>query len=166
MTRMKENVLLFSIIATFIIIPFLPSQVLMLTDLILVRLILLGLFLTAINISPQIGMLSLASIAFLFIERNKNKVKHIQTVMQQSTPDSPAIVSIETPNTAPVQPPFNNPVETNISFSPNEESGDNSFSPVANTINQKQILNTESANGSRFAIKQSFNWVNTDIIQG
>jgi len=162
---MKENVLLMVIVASFVIIPFLPWQVLMLTDYIVVRVVLLGLFLTAMNISPQIGMLSLASIGFLFIERNKRKVKHLQKVMQQSTPDSPAIAGIESPETAPAQPSFNKPTESNIPFSPQVDSGDNSFSPVAETLNQKGVLNTETVNGSRFAIKQSFGWVNTNLIQ-
>jgi hypothetical protein len=165
MTRMKENVLLAAILASFVVIPFLPWQVLMLTDFILVRLALLVLFLAAINISPQVGMLSLASISFLFIERNKRKVKHIQSVMQQSTPDSPAIAAIQSPETAPIQPTFNTPVEKNISFSPQDDSGDNSFSPVATTIDQKQVLKTESSDGSRYAIKQAFGWVNTELIQ-
>ena len=165
MTRMKDNVLLACILASFLIIPFLPSQVLMLTDFIFVRVALLVLFLAAINISPQIGMLSLASIAFLFIERNKYKVRHLQSLMQQSTSDSPAIVAIQSPETAPEQPAFNTPVEKNISFSPQEDSGDNSFSPVERSMNQKEVLPTESADGSKFAIKQAFGWVNTDLIQ-
>jgi predicted membrane metal-binding protein len=165
MTRMKENVLLVCILASFLVIPFLPWQILMLTDFILVRVVLLILFLAAINISPQVGMLSLASISFLFIERNKRKVKHIQSVMQQSTPDSPAIAGIQSPETAPEQPAFDTPVEKNISFSPQEDSGDNSFSPVARSMNQKEVLPTESSNGSKFVVEKSFSWVNTDLIQ-
>jgi hypothetical protein len=146
-------------------IPFLPWHVLMLTDYIFVRLFLLLFFIITINISPQAGMLSLAAIAFLFIERNKRKVQHLKQVMQPSTSESPAIQSIQTPDTAPEQPPFDTPVEKNISFSPQEDSGDNTFYPVAKTIDQKQILKTESSDGSRYAIKQMFNWVNTDIVQ-
>ena len=165
MTRMGTNAFLVAILASFIIIPFLPQEILMLSDLLLVRVVLLGVFLTAINISPQIGMLTLASVGFLFIERNKNKVKHLQSMMQQSTPDSPAIQSIQTPETAPAQPAFNTPAEKNVPFSPQEESGDNSFSPVSPTLNQKDVLVTGSADGSRFAIKQAFGWVNTSLIQ-
>jgi hypothetical protein len=166
MTRMKENILLVGILASFIIIPFLPWQILMLTDLILVRILLLSIFLFAISISPQVGILSLASIAFLFIERNRNKVKYIQGVMQNNVSNSEAVNSINTPETAPIQPEFNKPMESNISFSPNNETGDNTFDPVDKTIDQKQVLETESANGSRFVIKQSFDWVKTDLIQG
>ena len=162
---MGTNAFLVAILASFIIIPFLPQEILMLSDLILVRLVLLGVFLMAINISPQVGMLTLASVGFLFIERNKNKVKHLQGLMQQSTPDSPAIQSIQSPETAPAQPTFNTPIEKNIPFSPQEESGDNNFSPVSPTLDQKSVLPTGSTDGSRFAIKQAFGWVNTSLIQ-
>jgi len=165
MTRMGTNAFLVAILASFIIIPFLPHDVLMLSDLLLVRLVLLGVFLTAINISPQVGMLSLASIGFLFIERNKQKVRKLQGLMQLSTPDSPAIQSIQSPETAPAQPAFNTPSEKNVPFSPQEESGDNNFSPVSPTLNQKSVLPTGSTDGSRFAIKQAFGWVNSSLIQ-
>jgi hypothetical protein len=137
----------------------------MLTDNILVRIILLGLFLGAINISPQIGMLSLASISFLFIERNKRKVNQLKNIMQNSSSDSPAIKNIKSPETSPAQPAFNIPTQKNISFTPQEDSGDNSFKPVASSINQKVNLKTEPTNGSRFVIEKSFGWVNTELIQ-
>jgi len=162
---MKEGVFLGSILASFLLIPFLPSEVLMLSDLILVRIFLLAVFLAAINVSPLVGMLTLASIGFLFIERNKKKMLSLQKSMQQSSPDSDAIKSIETPETAPVQPAYEVPVETNIPFSPNEESGNNTFVPVGESINQKVALPTESVDGSRFVMRQSFGWVNTDLVQ-
>ena len=86
--------------------------------------------------------------------------------MQNNVSNSEAVNSINTPETAPIQPEFNKPMESNISFSPNNETGDNTFDPVDKTIDQKQVLETESANGSRFVIKQSFDWVKTDLIQG
>jgi len=162
---MKEGVFLAIIFACFMLIPFLPSELLMLTDLILVRLVLLGVFLTAINITPLVGMLSFAVIGFLFIERNKKKMLGLHLSMQQSSPDSKAIRSIRTPETAPEQPPFNIPSETNIPFAPNAESGDNNFAPVGESINTKMALPTESSDGSRFVVKQSFGWVNTDLVQ-
>jgi len=165
MTRMKTNMLLVGLIVFFFCIPFLPWQVLMLTDLLLVRLVLLVCFLAAINISPQTGVLSLAVIALLFIERNKQKVKYLQQLMQQSTPESQAIQDIQTPETAPIQPPFNKPSTTTFHFSPQEDTGNNEFEPVALTIDQKQVLPTETSNGSDKAIKQLFNWINPESLQ-
>jgi len=89
----------------------------------------------------------------------------LQRSMQMSSPDSEAIRSITTPETAPDQPPFDVPSSSNIPFAPNAESGDNGFNPVAETINAKVALPTESADGAKFAIRQSFGWVNTDLVQ-
>jgi hypothetical protein len=162
---MMTNTLVIAILASFVIIPFLPREILMLTDLILVRLVLLGVFFAAINVSPQVGMLSLASIGFLFIERNKQKVRQLQGLMQLSTSDSPAIRSIQSSETAPEQPPFTESQQTNTAFSPQQESGDDTFNPVAPSLNEKTVLKTSSAQGSRFAIDQAFGWVNSSLIQ-
>jgi hypothetical protein len=162
---MKEGVFLVTILASFILIPFLPSEILMLSDFVLVRLALLFIFLIAMNFSPLVGILTLACIGFLFIERNKKKMMGLQRSMQLSSPDSEAIRSITTPDTAPEQPPYEVPSQKNIPFAPNAESGDNGFVPVAETINSKVALPTESSDGAKFAIRQSFGWVNTDLIQ-
>jgi len=165
MTRMKEKVLLVGLVATFFIIPFLPSQLLMLTDLILVRFILLAALLAAVGTSPLVGIVALAVVGLLFIERNKAKMNYMKMVMSQSTPDSPAIAGIQSPETAPEQPEFNAPVQKSVPFFPGEESGENIFHPVSETINEKQVLPTESANGSRHAIEQLFEWVNPSLAQ-
>ena len=162
---MKTNILIVTLLICFFAIPFLPWQLLMLTDLVLVRLILLVSFLAAVQISPITGILSLAIIALLFIERNKRKMNYVRSLMSQSSPNSPAIQSIQDSPFAPEQPPFDTPVEKNIPFSPQEDSGDNHFNPVAESLNQKKVLPTESANGSRFAVKQLFGWVDTKLVQ-
>jgi hypothetical protein len=92
-------------------------------------------------------------------------MKYLRDVMQQNTENSPAIQSIQTPETAPVQPPFETPVEKNRPFSPQDDSGDNTFVSVGTSINNKEVLPTESANGSRFVAEQSFGWVNPNLVQ-
>lgn len=165
MTRMKTNVLLIVLVALFFCIPFLPSQVLMLTDLLLVRLVLLAAFVAAMQVSPIAGILALAVIALLFIERNKRKMKYLQQAMQLSTPESPAIESIQTPETAPPQPEFETPSTNTIYFAPQEETGENIFKPVDKTINQKQVLPTQSTDGSQKVVNQLFEWVNPNLVQ-
>jgi len=86
--------------------------------------------------------------------------------MQQSTMDSPAIASIVTPDTAPPQPPFENPEIGLHQFMPQADSGDDSFKPIAATIDEKQPLPTEGSNdGSQKAIHQLFEWVNPNLAQ-
>ena len=162
---MKDKVLLTGLVVSFFVIPFLPWQVLMLTDNILVRFFLLVGFLAAVGVSPTCGILALAVIGLLFIERNKAKMRYLKRSMQQSDMNSPAIQSIQTPETAPVQPAFEKPVESSVPFFPQEDSGDDMFYPVAKSMNEKQPLPTESSNGSRFAARQSFSWVNPALVQ-
>jgi hypothetical protein len=145
----------------FFLIPYLPRSVLILTDNILIRLALLAAIIAAAYVSPLVAVSTFIVIAFLFIERNKVKIHHLEKVMQQSTMDSPAIESIQTPETAPEQPAFDIPIVDSVPFMPQNDSGDDSFAPVAETINEKVPLPTEGSNdGSRKAINQLFSWVN------
>ena len=161
---MKDTVLLMGLVASFFVIPFLPWQVLMVTDNILVRFFLLVGFLAAVGVSPTCGILALAVIGLLFIERNKAKMHHLRRAMQQSDMNSPAIQSIQSSETAPLQPDFDSPVESSVPFFPQEDSGDDRFYPVASSMNEKHVLPTEQSNGSRFSAKL-FNWVNPALVQ-
>jgi hypothetical protein len=162
---MEDKVLLVGLVIAFFCIPFLPWQVLMLSDLVLVRIILLVCFLAGVNKNPVVGILTLLVIGMLFIERNKVKVNYLRRTMQQSDSESPAIQSIVTPETAPEQPDFETPREDSVPFFPQNDAGDNHFYPVSSTINEKQPLQTESSNGAKFAIRQLYNWVNPELAQ-
>jgi hypothetical protein len=160
LTKKQTTVLLAHLIALFAI-PHLPRSVLILTDNILVRVALLAVLVQSAYINPLTGIASFIVLAFLFIERNRIKLRHFETVMSQSTMDSPAIQSIETPETAPEQPRFDTPIVESHPFMPQDDSGDDTFAPVAESINAKQPLPTEpSQDGSQKAIDQLFGWVN------
>jgi len=151
--------ILVGLIVAFFSIPVLPKDILLVTDLFLIRLVLLA------CMHPILGVAGFIVVAMLFIERNKAKMMYLETVMQQSTPESPAIASIVTPPTAPPQPVFTTATTGSISFSPEEETGDNSFSPVAPSLNQKRPLPTETSSGSDKAIQQLFAGVNTSLME-
>jgi hypothetical protein len=160
LTKGQTTFLVGHLVALFII-PYLPSSILLLTDNILVRLGLLAFLIQSAYVNPLTGIASFILIAFLFIERNKAKMSHFEKVMSQSTMDSPAIQSIETPETAPEQPRFEVPLVESHPFMPQEDSGDDSFAPVAESLNAKQPLPTEpSQDGSQKAIDALFSWVN------
>jgi hypothetical protein len=145
----------------FLAIPYLPRKVLILTDNILVRLALLAILISAAYVGPIVAISTFIVIAFLFIERNKRKMHMLERKMAQSTPESPAIESIETPETAPAQPVFDTPVVESHAFMPQNDSGSDAFAPVAESMNQKIPLPTEGSNdGSQKAINQLFRWVN------
>ena len=162
---MKTNLVLGFLLLAFLVVPFVPAPVLALSDLLIVRLGLLFVLITIAYISPVAAILGLVVLTFIFIQRNKQRMMTLQRAMQQSDETSPAIEGIQTPQTAPVQPPFDVPEVKSHPYSPQDDSGDNSFEPVASSINAKRALPTESADGSRFAIQQLFEWVNPTLAQ-
>ncbi len=165
MTQKETMILGLHFLAIFLI-PYLPRSILILTDNIFVRVGLLAGLIRSAYISPVNAVASFVVIAMLFVERNNMKMRHLERAMQQSGPDSPAIQSIETPDTAPEQPPFEQPTIRGMPFMPQEDSGDDSFAPVAESMNQKQPLPTEGSNdGSEKAIEQLFSWVKPELAQ-
>ncbi len=160
LTKGQTTFLLAHLVA-FFSIPYLPRSILLFTDSIVVRIALLAFLIQSAYVNPLTGSASFIVIAFLFIERNKAKMYHFEKVMSQSTMNSPAIQSIETPETAPEQPSFDTPIVESHPFMPQDDSGDDSFAPVAESMNAKQPLPTEpSQDGSQKAIDQLFGWVN------
>jgi len=160
-----QTMLSIGLVFAFFLISFLPYEVLILTDLFLVRGLLLAGFILALQVSPIVGILALIVISMLFIERNKLKLHQVQTLMGQNTSNSEAIASITTPDTAPQQPSFTVPGIQKYNFMPENESGDNTFEPVAPSLNQKHPLPTETVDGSDKAIHQLFEWVNPNLAQ-
>lgn len=164
-TTKEINLLALHFIA-FFLIPYLPRAILILTDNILVRLVLLAGLISAAYVSPIVAVATFVLIALLFVERNKAKMTHLKAAMEQSTPESEAIAEIVTPETAPEQPEFDTPSVRSHPYMPQNDSGDNGFEPVAESMNQKQPLPTEGSNdGVDKAISQLFGWVNPDPAQ-
>jgi len=112
--------------------------------------------------NPILAIAGFVLLALLFIERNKVKFQQLSSTLAQQDPEVPseAVASIETPATAPEQPPFDMPEESSIPFMPSSDSGENDFRPVAPSMDQKQPLPTETVDGSDKAIHQLFEWVN------
>jgi hypothetical protein len=156
----KETAILVGIFVAFFLVPYLSAEVLILTDNFLVRIALLvGLILVA-YMNPILAIAAFVLLALLFIKRNKAKVQMLSSTLAYNGSPSEAVASIETPATAPEQPPFDMPKESSVPFMPSTESGDNSFYPVAPSMNQKQPLPTETVDGSEKARHQLFEWVN------
>jgi hypothetical protein len=165
LTRRETMLLGLHFLALFLI-PYLPRSVLILTDYVVIRLVLLAALIASAYVSPVMAIATFVLIAFLFIQRNERKMAHLEQIMQQSTPESPAIADIESPPTAPAQPAFDIPSVKAMQFMPQNDSGDDSFKPVAETINAKVPLPTEQSNdGSQKAIDQLFEWVHPNLAQ-
>jgi len=156
----KETAILVGIFVAFFLVPYLPQQVLILIDNFLVRIALLAGLVLVAYMNPLLAIAGFILLALLFIERNKAKVHMLSSTLASNGSPSEAVASIETPATAPEQPPFDTPRETSVPFMPSADSGDNSFNPVAPSMNQKQPLPTETVDGSEKARHQLFEWVN------
>jgi len=164
LTKSDTHFLIVCLVA-FFLIPYLPRWVLVLTDNFLLRLAILVGLIGAAYKSPIHAIAAFIVIAFLFIERNKVKLHQLKAVMTMSNgPDSEAVAGIQTPSTAPFQPAFDVAPSGSIPFMPDAETGSDSFAPVAPTMDRKQPLPTESANGSHEAIQQLFEWVHPAVV--
>lgn len=162
----KEATLLVGLILAIFLIPSLPRGLLILLDNLLIRIALFLGLLSIASLSPMTAIVGFIVVAMLFIERNKYKVQQVKRSMEQSDETSPAIESIVTPETAPYQPPFRTPEVDSIDFFPQEDSGDNSFYPVAESQDHKQPLETEGSNdGSQKAINQLFSYIDPSAVQ-
>ena len=153
------------LIVAFFLVPYLPKYVLFLSDNIVVRIVLLLSLVGVANRNLPLGLLYFLVLANIFIQRNGQKVKQLTNMLVPNVHEDPAIENIRTPPTAPVQPVFENPSARTIPFMPNQESGDNLFRPVGESINEKVVLPTESVDGSDKAIKQLFGWVDPTLAQ-
>jgi hypothetical protein len=158
----KETAILVGIFVTFFLVPYLPVEVLILTDSFLVRLVLLLALILIAYMNPLLAISGFVLFALLFIERNKAKIQMLSSTLAQPANGAPseAVASIETPATAPEQPPFDMPRETSVPYMPSAESGDNCFHPIAPSMDHKQPLPTETVDGSEKARHQLFEWVN------
>jgi len=148
----------------FFLIPYLPKGLLFLTDNFLVRIFLLISLVAAIHKNPVFGIVYFLVLAHIFVQRNAQKFYSLQKAMRQSSREDPAIQNIVTPSTAPPQPAFDVPVTSTIKFMPDDETGENFFHAVAESINHKDVLPTESVDGSRNAIKQLFSSINPNLM--
>jgi hypothetical protein len=162
----KSDIFILSgLIIVFVLIPYIPYQLLSITDSFIVRLLLLVLLIATLQYNPFITIATLVILSLLFVERNKQKMQYLRLAMTPTVHESEAVSEIQTPVTAPRQPQFLKPTTSSIPFMPNEESGDDSFTPVAPSMNTKIPLPTETVTGSEKAIQQLFTSVNTNLIE-
>jgi hypothetical protein len=162
----REMKILFFHFILFFLLPYIPREIIVMTDMLAVRIVLLAVLIYSAYVSPLIAITTFIVIALVFVERNKVKMNRLQAAMSQSTPESPAIAEIQTPETAPAQPAFLQPEVDSHPFMPQDDSGSDSFSPVAESMNEKQPLPTEPSNdGSKKAIDVLYKWVNPNLIQ-
>lgn len=151
--RQAEIPLFLFQILLVLVAPFLPTGVLLLLDMLLVRILFTVLLLYFTSIGPVVTVFGFAAIALLFMERNRRKVQgglkrweELDAVAGKAT-GAPVEEAHRAQTTVRVSP-MDTPREDEIAYSPME--GDATgpeepldvslFEPVAPTQNEKVVL--------------------------
>ena len=139
--------LTYFVVLTVIILfsQFLPTNLLLLLDNFLVRIVIVLLLLYLTSIGPTAGILGLMAISVMYLERNRRKVvvaaKKLDK-MDWSKPEQATVKeSSEPQKTVPVND-FDQPNEEESNFFPVDTCDSGNFEPIAPTINEKAVLST------------------------
>lgn len=139
--------LTYFIVLTVIILfsQFLPTELLLLLDNIVVRIGIVLALLYLITLGPTAGIFGLMAIAIMYLERNKRKVVVAAKKLDEMDWDRPKQATVEEASkpqtTVPVNE-FDKPNEEESDFFPDETCDSGNFEPVAPTINEKAVLAT------------------------
>jgi hypothetical protein len=144
-----EILLIVEVILLFLI-PLLPTSVLMLSDNIVVRALLLVLLLASSFAGPYALLLTFIVILAIFGLRNQSKVSqiippHMETISPVKF--APPLVKI-------AQPAPEEPSREVYDFTPQGDTGTNDFEPVDISINQKLVQPTQEPDGNGGGIFQ------------
>ncbi len=155
----KTSTLLGGLVLVFLLLPYLPWQVLALTDFFLVRAFLLVSLVYSAYIDPVVAMVYFIAVSYMFILRSQKKIAYMSQDIQDVS-QSEAIKSFVQPESLPDVPDFTMPTSSSFSFSPLPSTGSNEFYKVGMSIDQKRpVLPTETSDGSSKAIAQLFSHV-------
>ena len=129
--------------------PFLPRPVFALLDMIVVRILIVAGLVAAMFHGYATGLLTLAAIAVLYMERNKRKVdrarKRFESIKLSEAPISQATVEEEAKpqETVPVQE-FDIPEDKEFNYLPQRKMGSDEFErvPFSEELNDKTPLRT------------------------
>jgi len=131
--------------AVFVLTPYIPYSVLKLTvGTKLSAAILLCLVLYTLAQDRLLGLASFLAVAALFLEQRRRTVEKVTVPEAKPPPFSVKQLNTPAPNIVPgeVHPPRNDSEVEDYSFEPSEESGNNKFETVDESINEKQPLDT------------------------
>jgi hypothetical protein len=126
--------------------PFLPSNILLLADNFIVRVILVLLLIYLIGCGPTAGLFGLLAIGVIYLERNRRKIivarKRFDTIDTNYIPQMTVEQESQSQQTVPVVS-FNLPPDNDeMSYIPTEECGSDHWEPVAPSMNMKIVLPT------------------------
>jgi predicted membrane protein len=145
----QEKILIGEVLLLFLI-PLLPKSLLELTDNILVRIVLLLAVLASSLAGPYVLLLTFIVVLAIFGIRNHMKINEIipdtiQKLAELNTQDIEPLVVVDQPMEQILSQ--NKPNTISYDYSPQNNTGDDTFTPVDDTINEKVVLPTLNPDG-------------------
>ena len=135
------------IVLTVIILfsEFLPTNLLLLLDNFIVRILIVLALLYLISLGPTAGIFGFMTVAVIYLERNRRKVSLAAKKLDKmdwTRPEQATVKEASEPQkTVPVND-FDKPREDEADFMPHENCNSGKFEPVAPSINEKAVLST------------------------
>ena len=145
----------FSIITLFC--QFLSTNLLLLLDSVIARIIIVIILLYLISIGPTAGIMGLVAIASIYLERNRRKVNVVAKKLDSmERPKYATVKEATSPQTTVPVNDFDTPVKKEFDYMPNQtcdspvllkqfknsKNDPGMFEPVAESIDQKVVLNS------------------------
>ena len=145
----EQKILIGEVLLLFLI-PLLPKSLLELTDNILVRIVLLLAVLASSLAGPYVLLLTFIVVLAIFGIRNHMKINEIipdtiQKLAELNTQDIEPLVVVDQPMEQILSQ--NKPNTISYDYSPQNNTGDDTFTPVDDTINEKVVLPTLNPDG-------------------
>lgn len=145
----QQKILIGEVLLLFLI-PLLPKSLLELTDNILVRIVLLLAVLASSLAGPYVLLLTFIVVLAIFGIRNHMKINEIipdtiQKLAELNTQDIEPLVVVDQPMEQILSQ--NKPNTISYDYSPQDNTGDDTFTPVDDTINEKVVLPTLNPDG-------------------
>lgn len=156
-----ESIISIGAVVWVIGLPFLPSQVHEALRHPVAAFVLLALVLAGLRFGPIPGVLVLLAVLLTFVERNRLMIKN--SLLEKAAGEEPSYEEQLQPS-LPMSPHEVHPLPTlpateEIDYMPNDESGSNEFEPVAESQDEKNVIQTISSTpevAERHFIQQGF----------
>lgn len=143
----QTELIYFVVLTILIVVPqFLPTEILLVLDHLIVRIAIIFVLLYLVNKGPTAAIFGFMAIASLYLERNRRKVKIAANkldAMDVNFLKQATVEEASTPQrTVPVMP-FDQPKLEESTYVPEDNVYDiSNFEPVASSINQKAVLSS------------------------
>jgi hypothetical protein len=127
-----------------IMTPFMSSDILIMFDSLIVRIMIVLLLLFLITVGPTAGIFGLLVVGAIYLERNRRKISYASKKLDLIDVNYLKQMTVEEeskPQTTLPVVEFNIPSDPNeMPYLPTEDCGSDNFEPVASTINSKEVL--------------------------